>query len=439
LSANSKAPHIITRWNPFYSEEDRFEYRTIEVHCEILEKYSGDEQYVWYGKISKSSNLGINNKDVEMLNQRIASGVEVHFYMYCPEKSSLTVGKLEEVSCSNQINDPHTPTYYARVPHKIPLWFKLSDIRRLDLFAFLLSNILREEEGKLFDPVSTEKYYPRKIYEDPPQTFFNYSLTRERKWFRVILVSDYVGTVAVSGSNSSAYEAINYAKKMLFSISESDPQRAAFVDPAINVLKVAAEVVQKQEIELARTEKKDLEEYEKRISEYRSLLGKNAEESEFQTFFEKNPVFLESRFKSSFPKKSLGGERIPDFILLLHDLSYLVVEIEKPALKLFNQNGDPRAELTHAQQQVRNYLKWVVEDKEYLKTRGFPNLTADNVRGLVVIGKDSDMTEEEKTKLESLNAEVRSKYEIKTFDRILLANESVLANLKTWRGKENLK
>jgi len=153
-------------------------------------------------------------------------------------------------------------------------------------------------------------------------------------------------------------------KKMLFSISQSDPQRAAFVIPAIDALKVAAEVVQKQETELARVERKDWEEYEKRLSEYRSLLDKNAEEPEFQAFFEKNPVFLESEVKRFFTKKSLGGERRPDFFIVLHDLSHLIVEIKKPALRLFNQNGDPRAELTHAQQQVRDYLKWAVEDKE---------------------------------------------------------------------------
>jgi len=65
-----------------------------------------------------------------------------------------------------------------------------------------------------------------------------------------------------------------------------------------------------------------------------------------------------------------------------------------------------------------------------LKKRGFPDLTADNVRGLVVIGKSSDMTKREIVKLGSLNAEVRSKYEVKTFDQILLDNKSTLANLK---------
>jgi len=174
---------MITRWNPFWSEKERFEPRTIEVHCQILEDYSNNDQYVWYGKISKSGNLGIDQSDIESIMNQILSGVEVHFYMYCPEKSSLHVGKLKEISATDHKGDPHTPSYYSQVPYKTEFWFKLSDIRRLDLYAFLVSGILREENGDFFDPVTTRRFYPSKVYEDPPQTFFNYGFTRGRKWF----------------------------------------------------------------------------------------------------------------------------------------------------------------------------------------------------------------------------------------------------------------
>ena len=174
--------HIITRWNPFGESREHFERRTIEVHCQILEKYSREEQFVWYGKISKTGVLGIKQEDVELINRQIASGVETHFYMYCPPESLLHVGKLEEVSTYDKRGDPHAPQYYSMVPYKVPLWFKLSDIRKLDLPRFF-SSILREEDGTLFDPVSGMRYYPRFVLESPHQPLFNYSLTNERKWF----------------------------------------------------------------------------------------------------------------------------------------------------------------------------------------------------------------------------------------------------------------
>jgi hypothetical protein len=178
---NSKLPHVIIRWNPFYNEHDKFEYRTIEVHCEVLKKFSGYQRYVWFGKISKSGNLGYDQQDVKCINQLIASGAELHFYMYCPEKDSLHVGKLEGITIENQRDDDHTPAYYSEVPYKIPMWFKLSEIKKLDLFPFMQSHILREEDGSPFDPVSTEKYYPRKVFEETPQAFFGHQNSFNQK------------------------------------------------------------------------------------------------------------------------------------------------------------------------------------------------------------------------------------------------------------------
>jgi len=153
MCAQGKMKHVVTRWSPFWNPTDQFEPKTIEVHCEILEKFQGEEQYVWWGKISKSGKLGMDLADVTTINEQIASEVEAHFY-----------------------------EYYSKVPHKIPFWFKLSDIRKLDFQQYLNSTILREEDGALFDPVCARPHH-RIVYEDPPQSFFDYSLTSGRKWF----------------------------------------------------------------------------------------------------------------------------------------------------------------------------------------------------------------------------------------------------------------
>lgn len=177
---NVTVKHLLTRWNPYGDPSEHFERRTIEVHCEILANYSGADQYVWYGKISKTNVLGIKDEDIEAINRQIASGVETHFYMYCPPDSLLHAGKLEAISKENKRGDPHTPSYYSLVPYSIPLWFKLSDIKKMDKERCFTS-ILREENGAIFDSVSG--HFPRVVIETPAQTLFNYSSTGGRKWF----------------------------------------------------------------------------------------------------------------------------------------------------------------------------------------------------------------------------------------------------------------
>jgi len=166
------------------------------------------------------------------------------------------------------------------------------------------------------------------------------------------------------------------------------------------------------------------------IKEYENLLQNNAEELEFQIFFEKNPNFLDGKVIQCYSKKSFGGEEIPDFVLMLNDKSYLIVEIEKPNLKLFNQKGDPSFELTHAQQQIRGYISWAIEEKEYLRKRGLENMSESNIYGLLVIGDSTKLNKNEINKLEIINAEVKNKYCIKTFDNILKSNEAILKNIK---------
>ena len=183
MKRQNQIKHIITKWNPMWNPKEHFERRTIEVHCEILERFKEDEQYVWWGKISKSGNLGLTNNDVEVINLQVLKTIETHLYLYCSDGWSplLHVAKLEETSTSDFKKDPHTPTYYSKVPYLVLFWFRISDIRKLDFQGY--SFLLREEDGTNFDPVSTGKYYPRIIYESQPQTFFNYKLTGGRKWF----------------------------------------------------------------------------------------------------------------------------------------------------------------------------------------------------------------------------------------------------------------
>jgi len=243
---------------------------------------------------------------------------------------------------------------------------------------------------------------------------------------------NYSGTVVMTGSSYSAFEAVAYAKNMVASMVSSDPTRGGFMTPIVTELDKVEKIIQQQQTELARAKKGDWTEYGKKIAEYRDMVTKGLGEPEFQTFFEKNAAFLDSKVTKTIPKFTLAGELIPDFLLILHDSSYLFVEIEKPCVRLFDAKGKPTAPFTQAQQQVRDQLKWVEDNKTFLRDRDCPNLTGDNYRGLLVVGRSSDLSPEEAGKLRNINAEVRGKYEIKTFDRILEENETMFTNIRKY-------
>jgi hypothetical protein len=163
-------------------------------------------------------------------------------------------------------------------------------------------------------------------------------------------------------------------------IGDSDPQtKRDFVLNLTNTLGLLENAAPQARVEY---------EYLKKIELYRHLLQERAEEPEFQRFFEENPDFLSLQIVRVFSKKSFAGEQIPDLVLLLNNGHYVVIELEKPVFKLYTQDGNPTRELSHAEQQVRDYLSWALEEKEFLRKRGLTNLSAENMTGLLIIGAD---------------------------------------------------
>lgn len=189
----------------------------------------------------------------------------------------------------------------------------------------------------------------------------------------------------------------------------------------------SSELKLREKVEIVPERRPTLTEFQKRIDEYRKLIKDTAEEPKFQAFFEKNPMFLNWQVTKFLAEKSFGGEQFPDLILFLKNRSYVIVELEKPGVKLYTKRGDPSQELSHAEEQVRGYIRWAIEDKQFLRKRGLENLTADNTTGLLIIG--SYLTQEERKKLDTHNNSVRSMYTIKTFSDVLEDNEAFLKNL----------
>lgn len=240
------------------------------------------------------------------------------------------------------------------------------------------------------------------------------------------------GTLSVSSAITGSMDVFNKEIETLKSVVQANPSLAEYITPAIIKLNETKDFIHDINSQLLDSKKSELDNYKETIKDYEGLINKpEIEESELQDFFETNTLAKDLFFrgvKEFFPRKSLGGERIPDFIAILHTGEHVLIEIEEPTDILFKEDGDPTVDFTQAEQQIQNYLTWVDEDKDFLRKRGLPNISVENTKGLLVIGMKSKLKPEEITKMNRKNYG-RNDYTIKTFDEILLENKEYLKSI----------
>lgn len=150
--------NILLKWNPLVFFH-KLAPDTVRIHCEILNKYEGlQNDFVWWGKVSKSGKFGVTKEELSDINSEILSHKEHHYiYLYCPDsdKPNLHVGKLEGISFEDKRHDTNTPSYYADLTQEIPFWFKITDIKKIPIE--LVHNLF-VKGGEQFDPVSANAY-----------------------------------------------------------------------------------------------------------------------------------------------------------------------------------------------------------------------------------------------------------------------------------------
>lgn len=164
--------HVLVKWNP----SGNFEKFTIESHSKIIL----DNGSVWWGKISKSGNLGIDKKDFLKIEKQISNNQNTYLFMYCPDSCvpTLHVSLIKEISSIRPAENHLIPPYYSMLGYKIPFWFKIDDIRKISLEH--LSHLYYPGAG-VFDPVSSNAY-PLLLEMPKGINFFNPIETHNSKW-----------------------------------------------------------------------------------------------------------------------------------------------------------------------------------------------------------------------------------------------------------------
>jgi hypothetical protein len=170
-------------------------------------------------------------------------------------------------------------------------------------------------------------------------------------------------------------------------------------------------------------------ELEAAIDEFEKVLETHANDEKMIQLYlgiKRNQILLDPSALSIRPQVKFGSEYVPDFVIEVAEEQYVLVEIERPALPLLTEKGRPRAELTHAQQQVKDWFDWTGRHSEYARLL-LPGVSEPE--GWVVMGRRSSIAPEHKHVLARENAESR-RIKTKTYDDLLDRAKQHLENLR---------
>lgn len=151
------------------------------------------------------------------------------------------------------------------------------------------------------------------------------------------------------------------------------------------------------------------------LQQFDEMINQNLREEDYQVFLKRHPVFLDPLSADVIPKQKLGIEMVTDFVLKRYDNKYILVEIEKPQDRLFTLTNDFTAEFTHAFGQVLDFQQWVDSHAAYARVH-MPGVSSP--RGLLVIGRRTDLSEDNKAKLHRFSINCLA-IDVITFDDLL--------------------
>ena len=173
----------------------------------------------------------------------------------------------------------------------------------------------------------------------------------------------------------------------------------------------------------------------KLLNEYKRLLDSRPEREEIlQTFLKANPVLLCPAHIEMKPKLQIGN-RVTDFVFREASGDYVLVELERSTLPLFTKSGDASSQLNHARNQILEWRRYIEDNLHTVqKELHLPGISA-NPRGLIVIGRSSSLSSENRRRLVSIENE-SPKTRIMTYDDVFDNAKAIVENLlgPLWLG-----
>lgn len=160
---------------------------------------------------------------------------------------------------------------------------------------------------------------------------------------------------------------------------------------------------------------------------FRELIESSDLEAPLQEYLSEHPVLLTLEAARIHPKLKLGDDYITDFVMELGDQHYVLVEIEAATRPLYTKAGNPSRELTHAVQQVEDWLQWVEDAAQYIQTK-LPGIADPEC--LVIIGRRLKDTKLEAKWKRKQRMHAKSGITLMTYDDVLDKARRQLVNLR---------
>ncbi|MEI8013934.1 MAG: Shedu immune nuclease family protein [Nitrospira sp.] len=161
------------------------------------------------------------------------------------------------------------------------------------------------------------------------------------------------------------------------------------------------------------------------LEEFERLLA--GPEEPVHQFLKSHPELLCPTMEQSWSKLPFG-DRISDFVFREPHNDYELVELEAPMRELFRKDGQQREELTHAINQILDWLQYIANNKKKVESELGLQGISTNPRTLIFIGRSASLTEQNRRKLSTIQAS-QNKLRILTYDDLLAGARSNLERI----------
>lgn len=129
---------------------------------------------------------------------------------------------------------------------------------------------------------------------------------------------------------------------------------------------------------------------------FTALLKEATKEEQLQVFLSSNKILFHpfSPVKL-FTKPKILTDYVADFAILTPQRELILVELEKPNTRILKKDGGIHSEISHAFDQVQDWLHQVKEHRiTILDTLKLEKSKVSSIKGLVIAGRDADYASE---------------------------------------------
>jgi hypothetical protein len=160
------------------------------------------------------------------------------------------------------------------------------------------------------------------------------------------------------------------------------------------------------------------------LKEFEELL--QGTEEPIHQFLKRHPQLISPTHVEKWSKLAFGS-RVSDFVFREPNNDYELVEIEAPIRPLFRKDGQQREELTHAMNQIADWLGYLQNHKRDIEEKGLTGIST-SPRTLITIGRSDTLSEDNHQKLATLQSMI-PKLRILTYDDVVAAARANLERI----------